>query len=684
MRAVILLFLFSFFMLPSLLSAQDNGMKLPEIKKPEVKAPELKKPEFKMPKDTMKPKLLKKLAAALNIPKKLKAKEEKRVLDVITKVLAKDSVLVTLTNIKNLNAALAVKQKQQFDTLIKLITKLSKQIPKSTPPPFSDDFSADGDEPAAEEGFDPDKDMDALVAKMVPILKQKAEDEKADEQLQQKLKAVRELLSNGGQVQHTVQANDSTFKRYTLKLTRKVPIFGYHPYWMKDHYLNYNFNLLSTLAFYAYELDPKTGGYVSVNGWDTAGVVNAAQAAGCRVVLVVHCDKNAAAFLKSGTSQNTFIATVLQKLSERKANGINIFFDGMSAKQRNEFTAFIEKLSPAMKKANRRYQLTVTLPAIDQEPAYDIAALNPLVDQFIIDFTKKTGAAPLAPLAIDSNSLKSAIGRYLNKSIPAQKFMACMPYYGVRWQYKKTLSYISYDKVRSQYAGMPVTYDATTTARIDSLNELGDTVVRIWYDDDKTLAAKYDYILQRELGGVAIWALGYDNNHAELWNTLMDKLVQVDTVRIDTIHVARPAKLTLWQQIKKELRTYKLLLTDPCHVNLKDIKGDDVMGPVALVLLVLLVIVAVLYIYNIKTVGDDWKPRKIVLKILIALVILTLLSIFLYLFLNKEFTLIGVTDGTCNPVSFNTVISIISVGFVCGLLVMRFLIFPLIRKEDIP
>lgn len=675
-------------MLPSLLTAQDNGMKLPEAKKPEIKKPEFKKPEFKMPKDTVvKAKLLKKLADALNIPKKLKAKEEKRVLGVIAKVLAKDSVLVTLTNIKNLNAALAIKQKQQFDTLIQLITKLSKQIPpkSNTPPPATYDGSSDEEEPAAT--FDPDKDLDALVAKMVPILKKKAEEEKTDEQLQQKLKGVRELLSNTGQVEHTVQVNDSTFKKYTLRLKKKAQLFGYHPYWMKDRYLNYNFSLLSTLAFYAYELDGKSGGYTSINGWDTARVVNVAQAAGCRVVLAVHCGntKSIATFLKSGIAQKTFITTVLEKLDARKAGGLNILFDGMSAKQREEFTTFIEKLSQALKKANPDYQLSVSLPVIDEEPAYDIAALNPWVDQFIIDFTKKTGASPIAPFKGGSNSLESGLDRYLNKSIPAQKFMACMPYYGVEWDRETNkVEYIIYDNIRSQYADLPVTYEANSAARIDVLNDLGDTIRQIWYDDDKTLAAKYDYILQNGLSGISIWALGYDNSHAELWNTLMDKLVSIDTVKTQEIHVARPAKLGLWAQIKNELRIYKLLLTDPCHVNLKDIKGDDAMGPVSLVFLLLLIITGAFYIYKIKTVGDGWKPRKIVLKILIALVIITLLCALMYLFLNKEFTFIGVTDGTCNHVSFNTVISIISVGFICGLLVMRFLVFPLIKKEDIP
>ena len=41
-----------------------------------------------------------------------------------------------------------------------------------------------------------------------------------------------------------------------------------------------------------------------------------------------------------------------------------------------------------------------------------------------------------------------------------------------------------------------------------------------WYDDVESLTAKYDSVNRRGLGGVAIWALGYDGANPELWDLL--------------------------------------------------------------------------------------------------------------------------------------------------------------------
>ncbi|MDD3662208.1 MAG: hypothetical protein PHG63_04050, partial [Candidatus Dojkabacteria bacterium] len=38
--------------------------------------------------------------------------------------------------------------------------------------------------------------------------------------------------------------------------------------------------------------------------------------------------------------------------------------------------------------------------------------------------------------------------------------------------------------------------------------------------------AKYDFVLGRNLGGIGIWALGYDNGRSELWSTLQSKFSQ--------------------------------------------------------------------------------------------------------------------------------------------------------------
>jgi len=44
-----------------------------------------------------------------------------------------------------------------------------------------------------------------------------------------------------------------------------------------------------------------------------------------------------------------------------------------------------------------------------------------------------------------------------------------------------------------------------------------------YYDDARSLKVKYDYVISNQLGGVGIWALGYDNGYTELWGALREK-----------------------------------------------------------------------------------------------------------------------------------------------------------------
>lgn len=46
---------------------------------------------------------------------------------------------------------------------------------------------------------------------------------------------------------------------------------------MNKYYLNYNYKALNTLIYYGYELNGKTGGYKTINNWDTAEVVTKAK-----------------------------------------------------------------------------------------------------------------------------------------------------------------------------------------------------------------------------------------------------------------------------------------------------------------------------------------------------------------------------------------------------------------------
>jgi hypothetical protein len=59
-----------------------------------------------------------------------------------------------------------------------------------------------------------------------------------------------------------------------------------------------------------------------------------------------------------------------------------------------------------------------------------------------------------------------------------------------------------------------------------------NTTKEVWFDDDYTLGKKYDYALAKDLKGIGIWALGYDNGYNELWDVIENKFA-TDAVPVE-------------------------------------------------------------------------------------------------------------------------------------------------------
>jgi spore germination protein YaaH len=46
----------------------------------------------------------------------------------------------------------------------------------------------------------------------------------------------------------------------------------------------------------------------------------------------------------------------------------------------------------------------------------------------------------------------------------------------------------------------------------------------IYYENSRSMSYKLDFVNQLDLGGVAIWALGYEGRSRELWDVVEQKL----------------------------------------------------------------------------------------------------------------------------------------------------------------
>ncbi len=320
-------------------------------------------------------------------------------------------------------------------------------------------------------------------------------------------------------------------------------VFGWHPYWMGTAYESYNFSLLSMVAYFSYEVNPYTGDYKTIHNWKTTALVDSAHANGTKILLSVSNfgTNNNKLFLNNIKAQKNLIRTLITLLKERNADGVNLDFEGIRAKDKEELNNFIIDLSSSLKIENSEYKITVAIPAFDFNNVYNFESIGSHVDLFVImgyefhGVNSKT-AGPIAPLSSGNRwnplNLEKSVDEYLVAGIPPQKLIMGLPYYGVEWQTfdlkfpskaKKFEQYHTYRNIKKITKNYSCVIDEPSLSKYYAYRDFNNNYRQIWFDDSTTLGLKYDWIKEKQIGGVGIWALGYDNGHNELWKLLAKK-----------------------------------------------------------------------------------------------------------------------------------------------------------------
>lgn len=335
-------------------------------------------------------------------------------------------------------------------------------------------------------------------------------------------------------------------------------VFGWHPYWVGSVYNNYQWNLLSDLCYFDYTVSPNTGNNTNASfAWSTSAAVTAAINNGTNVHICATMFSSHSTFWASSTAQQTFITNIISLLQARNGKGVNIDFEGMGSADRIPFTAFMQNLSAQLHAAIPGSELSVALYAVDWSNTFDIAGLSPYVDLFIImgyDYywSGSTNAGPTDPLYNFETSYNRTLTRsitfYLAQGMPQSKLLLGLPYYGRQWQtlsntipsatVANTSSTKTYSVVRANANG----YYSNPLWETNSFSTYYTfQVSSAWYQlfcvSDYSLRARFDVVNQRNIGGIGIWALGYDDGYAEFWNAISDKFSNCAVV---------PCSDTLW------------------------------------------------------------------------------------------------------------------------------------------
>ncbi|MEM6684460.1 MAG: glycosyl hydrolase family 18 protein [Bacteroidota bacterium] len=323
----------------------------------------------------------------------------------------------------------------------------------------------------------------------------------------------------------------------------KKEVFGWHPHWAGERYKSYNFKLLTTLAYFSYEVNPKTGGYKTIHNWATTNIVDSAHAKGTKVHLTAtnFGEANNREFLNNTTARQNFINEIITQIERRGADGINLDFENIPAVSKEQFTSFVIQLSERLQIEGLEFSMAI--PSVDTEYVYDFKTLINFVDYFVMmgyNYHKQSPVAgPNSPLKSSAKwgkpSIEHSVNTYFSRGIPPIQLIVAYPYYGIEYstesiqipsETKKIIKEWSYSDIRQEFKKAPIIDLESASAYYVVPSPSNDDVTQLWFDNEESFAMKCDWINQKKLRGVGIWALGYDHGNNELWTVLNQKFAK--------------------------------------------------------------------------------------------------------------------------------------------------------------
>lgn len=320
-------------------------------------------------------------------------------------------------------------------------------------------------------------------------------------------------------------------------------VYGWHPFWSNGLQVNYDWDLLSHLSYFSYEVNASTGNANTTHNFASAQAVTDALNNGVKVHLCVTLFSDHATFFGNATSRQNLINNLITLVQNRGAHGVNIDFESMASSLSSDYTNFMVDLSTQMKAAIPGCEITVALHSVDWSGFYDMATLNNHIDYFMImgyDYywTGSTNAGPNDPLfhfgtTYNYNQSRSTT-YYIDAGADPEKLVMGLPYYGREWPVStfttpapttgngasRTYRTVK-DNVSGFYTAGNKNFEPESRANYYNFTD-GGTMKQCFISEENELRERMDFINKRGLAGMGIWALGYDDGYNQLWDAIAD------------------------------------------------------------------------------------------------------------------------------------------------------------------
>lgn len=347
-------------------------------------------------------------------------------------------------------------------------------------------------------------------------------------------------------------------------------VMGFMPYWQLSKYNTLQYDKLTSIAYFALtcydngEWVTDDPGYTAFYSANFTNMVNLARQNNVKVYLVVKNFHNRSirdlVANKNGAGDE-LIKNIVNVVRAKGLDGVNMDFEYIPDSSypvtdtlRSNFVSWHDKLAKRMhlEFPGSHVSTDVFGSSGSGYSAYDIAGLGASAIDYIMFMTydyiitscyEGKRIFPMSPLYGNSNWNVSYHLNEAAKKAPPGKIIMGVPYYGIDFEVR-TSDKDLYNARIAYYSGCRgtiETYGSIVDPEFDSFHnsntiKWNSTEKATWYsylysgkwrhgyyDDPKSLGAKYDYMRSAKFGGIGIWALGYDSGTSDLWNVLRDK-----------------------------------------------------------------------------------------------------------------------------------------------------------------
>ena len=230
--------------------------------------------------------------------------------------------------------------------------------------------------------------------------------------------------------------------------------------------------------------------------------------------------------LTSTTSRTKLINNIIYFVEEYNLDGINIDFERIKASYAGGYIQFLRELSIEMRRRNKVLSIDNYIP-LDFNSFYNLKEQGVLADYICVmaydeHYSGSSEAGSVSSLNWVKKSIKNTAA-----NVPMNKIIVGLPFYTRIWRETKDgklktkalgmeggLNLVSANKAKKEWNKENGQYYAEWKDGKDRM--------RIWLEEEKSVAAKLKLVDKDKVAGIAFWKLGLEKKEA--WNSVLNWL----------------------------------------------------------------------------------------------------------------------------------------------------------------